>query len=141
MAVKVGKVDLWTAVIDDRAGGGADKLEPLAKAGANFEFVFMRRSPEQPGKGVMFVTPLKGAKVMKAATEAGFSKSDALHGVRLEGTDKPGVTAKVARALADAGVSFRALSASGHGRKFVDYIAVDTAADAAKAVSILRKLG
>ena len=27
MAVKVSKVDLWTAVIDDRAGGAADKLE------------------------------------------------------------------------------------------------------------------
>ena len=141
MPVKVSKVDLWTAVIDDRAGGAADKLEPLSRAGANFEFVFMRRTPEQPGKGVMFVTPVKGAKVARAATEAGFSKSDALHGVRLEGTDKPGVTAKVTRALADAGVSFRALSASGHGRKFVDYIAVDTAADAAKAVSALRKLG
>ena len=95
MAVKVSKVDLWTAVIDDRAGGGADKLEPLARAGANFEFVFMRRTPEQPGKGVMFVTPVKGAKVARAATEAGFSKSDALHCVRLEGVDKPGVTAKV----------------------------------------------
>ena len=141
MAVKVSKVDLWTAVIDDRAGGGADKLEPLAKAGANFEFVFMRRTPEQPGKGMMFVTPVKGAKVVRAATEAGFSKSDALHCVRLEGSDKPGVTAKVARTLAGAGISFRALSASAHGRKFVDHIAVDSAADAAKAVSALRKLG
>ena len=70
MAVKVSKVDLWTAVIDDRAGGGADKLEPLARAGANFEFVFMRRTPEQPGKGVMFVTPVKGAKVARAAMRA-----------------------------------------------------------------------
>jgi len=141
MAVKVSKVDLWTAVIDDRAGGGADKLEPLAKAGANFEFVFMRRTPEQPGKGVMFVTPVKGAKVVRAATEVGFSKSDALHCVRLEGSDKAGVTARVARTFAEAGISFRALSASAHGRKFVSHIAVDSAADAAKAVAALRKLG
>jgi hypothetical protein len=26
--------------MDDRVGGAADKIEPLAKAGANFEFVF-----------------------------------------------------------------------------------------------------
>jgi predicted amino acid-binding ACT domain protein len=141
MAVKVGRVALWMAAIDDRAGGAADKLEPLSKAGANFEFVFSRRTPEQPGKGLMVVTPVKGAKVVRAATAAGFTKSDNLHGVRVEGTDKPGVTAKVTRMLADAGISFRALSASAHGRKFVSHVAVDSAADAAKAASVLRKLG
>jgi hypothetical protein len=42
--------------------------------------------------------------------------------------------------LADAGISFRALSASAHGRKFVSHIAVDSPADAAKAAAVLRKL-
>ncbi|HLE65661.1 MAG TPA: hypothetical protein VI730_00785, partial [Burkholderiales bacterium] len=65
MALKVSKVDLWMATIDDRAGGAADKLEPLAKAGANFEFVFTRRTPEQPGKGVVFAAPVRGAKVVR----------------------------------------------------------------------------
>jgi predicted amino acid-binding ACT domain protein len=74
----------------------------------------------------------------QAATAAGFTKS--LQGVRIEGTDKPGVTAKVSRMLADAGISFRALSASAHGRKFVSHIAVDSPADAAKAAAVLRKL-
>jgi len=141
MAAKVSKVDLWMAVVDDRAGGAADKLEPLSLAGANFEFVFARRAPEQPGKGLMFVTPVKGAKVVKAAVAAGFSKSDSLHCVRVEGGDKPGTTAKLARLLAGAGVSFRALSASAHGRKFVSHIAVDSAADASNAAAVLRKLG
>ncbi|MGH8672761.1 MAG: ACT domain-containing protein [Burkholderiales bacterium] len=141
MAVKVSKVDLWIATIDDRAGGAADKLEPLSKAGANFEFVFSRRTPEEPGKGLLVVTPVKGAKVVQAARDAGFVKPDSLHGVRIEGADKPGMTAKAARMLAQAGISFRALSASAHGRKFVSHIAVDSAADAAKAASVLRKLG
>ena len=96
MAVKVSKVDLWTATIDDRAGGAADALEPLSKAGANFEFVFSRRTPEQPGKGLLVVRPVKGAKVVQAARDAGFVKADTLHGVRIEGSDKPGVTARVA---------------------------------------------
>lgn len=141
MAVKVSKVDLWMATIDDRAGGAADKLEPLSKAGANFDFVFTRRTPEQPGKGLMVVTPLKGAKATQAARDAGFTKPDNLFGVRVEGTDKPGVTAAATRALARAGISFRALSASAHGRKFVSQFAFDSAADAASAAAVLRKLG
>ena len=141
MAIKVSKVDLWMATIDDRAGGAADKLEPLSRAGANFEFVFARRTPEQPGKGLLVAAPLKGAKVVKAAQEAGFIRSPDLQSVRVEGTDKPGLTAKMARALAAAGVSFRALSASAHGKKFVTYVALDSAEDAAKAAAALRKAG
>jgi len=140
MTLKVSRVDLWTASIDDRAGGAADKLEPLSKAGANFEFVFSRRTPEQPGRGMLFVTPIKGAKVVQAAQTVGFTKPENLHSVRIEGANKPGVTAKAARALANAGISFRALSATGIGSKFVSYVALDTAEEAAKAVSLLRRL-
>ena len=74
MALKVTKTEMWSVTIDDQAGGAAEKIEPLAAAGANFEFVFARRTPEQPGKGVVFVTPVKGAKVVKAARNAGFEK-------------------------------------------------------------------
>ncbi|MFY9314022.1 MAG: ACT domain-containing protein [Burkholderiales bacterium] len=140
MTPKVGRVELWTASIDDRAGGAADKVEPLSKAGANFEFVFSRRTPEQPGRGIAFVTQVNGTKVVQAAQAAGFTKPENLHSVRIEGTNKPGVTAKVARALANAGISFRALSATGIGSKFVSYFALDTAEDAVKAVSLLRRL-
>ena len=140
MTLKVSRVDLWTVSIDDQAGGTADKLEPLSNAGANFEFVFARRTPEQPGRGMLFVTPVKGAKVVQAAQAAGFTKPENVHSVRIEGANKPGVTAKTARALANAGISFRALSATGIGSKFVSYVALDTAEDAAKAVSLLKRL-
>jgi hypothetical protein len=140
MTLKVSRIDLWTASIDDRAGGAADRLEPLSKAGANFEFVFSRRTPEQPGRGMLFVTPVKGAKVIQAAQAAGFAKPQNIHSLRIEGANKPGVTAMVARALANGGISFRALSASGIGSKFVGYVALDTAEDAAKAASLLKKL-
>ena len=140
MTLKVSKIELWSATIDDRAGGAADKLEPLSKAGANFEFVFTRRTPEQPGMGVMFITPVKGAKVIQAAQAAGFGKSLNTHSVRIEGTDQPGVTAKVMRSLAEAGISFRALSATAIGRKFVSFVALDSSEDAARAASLLRKV-
>lgn len=141
MALKVTKAELWSVTIDDQAGGAADKIEPLAKAGASFEFVFARRTPEQPGKGVVFVTPVKGAKVIRAANAAGFEKSAAMHSVRIEGADKPGLGAKIMQSLAGAAISFRAISATVVGRKFVGYVALDSEADAAKAASLLRKLG
>ena len=83
---------------------------------------------------------MEGAKVVRAAQEAGFAKSDTIHGVRVEGTDKPGLGAKIARTLGDAGISFRGIQASVIGRNFLSFIALDSADDAAKAVKALRKL-
>ena len=140
MKLTVNRADVWTVTIEDQAGGTAEKLKPLATAGANFEFVLARRTPEQPGKGILFVWPVKGAKVIRAAQEAGFAKSGNIHSVRIEGADKPGLGAKIACALADAGINFRGLSATALGRKFVSHLALDSPEDAVKAVSVLKKL-
>jgi len=139
MALKVTKAEVWVATIEDRAGGAADKLEALSRAGANLEMLLARRT-EQPGQGVMFVTPVKGAKAVKAAQEAGFGKPQNIHSVRVEGGDKAGLGAKIARALGDGGVSFRGISAVAIGSKFISYIACDSAEDAARAVGLLKKL-
>jgi hypothetical protein len=139
MALKATKAEVWVATIEDRAGGVADKLEALAKAGASLEMVLARRT-EMPGNGVLFVTPVKGAKATRAAQEAGFAKPANIHSVRIEGGDKPGLGAQIARALGDAGISFRGISAVAIGRKFVSYLACDSAEDAAKAVAALKKL-
>ena len=139
MALKVSKADVWAVTIDDRPGGAAEKLESLSQAGADLEMVLARRTSEQPGKGVMFVTPLKGAKATKAAQEAGMGKPEHIYSVRIEGGDKPGLGSKIARALGDAGVSFRGMNAAAMGRKFVSYIACDSAEDQARAIAALRK--
>jgi hypothetical protein len=140
MKFTVTRSDVWAATIEDRAGGLAAKLAPLAAAGGNLEFIISRRTPEQPGSGVVFVTPLKGAKQVKAAKAAGFLLTSSLHSVRVEGPDKAGVGAKLTAALAAAGLSLRGLSAAAIGRKFVTYLALDSAGDAAKAVAVLKKL-
>ena len=62
MPYSIRKVDVWAAEIDDRPGGLADKLEALAKAGASLEFIVSRRAPDKPGKGVVFLTPVRGEK-------------------------------------------------------------------------------
>jgi hypothetical protein len=140
MKLKLSRVDMWAATIEDRAGGAADKLESLGKAGVNLEFVFARRTPEQPGMGILFVTPVKGRKAVKAAQQAGLAKYENVCAVRIEGANKPGVTAHMVHALANAGISFRALSAAAIGNKFVGYVALDTAEDAARANGVLKKL-
>jgi len=140
MALKASKADVWAVSVDDRAGGVADKLEALAKAGANLEMVFARRTPENPGRGMLFVTPVKGARATRAAQEAGMGVPQTIHSVRIEGGDKAGLGAKIARALAGAGISFRGISGIAIGSKFVSYVACDSAEDQAKAIAALKKL-
>jgi len=140
MALKASRTYMWTCMVDDRAGGTADRLDQLANAGANLEMVFSRRAPEMPDKGLMFVTPIKGAKAVRAAEAAGFHKAPGVISVRVEGGDKPGLCARMSRALGDAGISFRGLTAIAIGRKFISYIALDSDSDAAKAVAVLKKI-
>ncbi|MCC6472537.1 MAG: amino acid-binding protein [Burkholderiales bacterium] len=140
MALKISRADVWAASIEDRPGGTAEKLEPLAQAGANLEFLIARRSPENPGKGVLFVTPVKGARAARAARQAGFAATKRIHSLRVEGPDRQGAMAKLARALTDAGISFRGLSAAAIGKRFVAHLAVDSAAQARQAAAVLRKL-
>ena len=140
MKLSISRTDTWGAIIDDRPGGLADKLAALAVAGANLELIIARRAPEQRGSGVVFVAPLKGAKQVKAAEAAGFQKAESLHSLRIEGTDKPGMGAKLSRALAEANINLRGLSAAALGTRHITHLALDTAKDAAKAVAVLKKL-
>ena len=140
MALKVTKAEVWAVTIDDRPGGAAEKLETLSKAGASLEMLLARRTAENPGHGVMFVTPLKGKKALEAAQQAGMGRPENIHSVRIEGGDKPGLGSKIARTLGTAGISFRGVSAVAIGRKFISFIALDSAEDAAKAVAVLKKL-
>ena len=140
MALKVSRVDVWVASIEDRPGGLAEKLVALAEAGANLEFVIARRAPDKPGTGVVFITPIKGAAQVRTAKKAGFAKSKSLHSIRVEGPDKPGQGAKITQALAAKGINLRGLSAAAIGRKFVAHLALDTAAAAVKAARALKAL-
>ena len=140
MKLKITRSEMWKATIDDRPGGAAAVLDPVARAGANLEFAFARRAPEMPGKGLLFVLPVKGKKVQAAALAAGFTRAADIAALRVEGGNKAGSAARMTRALADAGLSFRGLSAAAIGTKFVGYVAFDSAADAELAAKLLRKV-
>ena len=139
MALNVTRVDVWAARIEDKPGGLAKKLAVLAEAGARLEFVIARRAPDKPGTGVVFLTPLKGAAQIRAAKKAGFAKTKSLHSVRIEGPDKPGLGARMTQSLADAGINLRGLSAAAIGKRCVVHLALDSSADATKAVRILKR--
>jgi len=139
MPYSVKKVDVWAGEIADRPGGLASTLAAMTKAGANIEFVVARRAPDKPGTGVVFMTPIKGAKQKTAAQQAGLGTSESLHSVRIEGPDKAGLGAKLTDALAAAGINLRGISAAALGRRAVSYLAFDSAADSDAAVRILKK--
>jgi len=139
MELIVERVDVWAASIRDEVGSLADLLAGLQDAGADLNFALARRCPDKPGEGVLFVTPLRGDAEMAAAADLGFNVASSVHSVCIEGDDKPGAAAEVTQKLAAAGISLRGLSAAVIGPRFVIYIGLDSAADADRAVELLRR--
>jgi len=140
MDLLVERADVWAATIEDRPGSLAELLTALREADADLQFIIARRSPEAPGKGVVFVTPLQGDRQIRAAADAGFNVSRSLHSVRIMGPDQPGVAAVLTQKLADARINLRGFSASVIGMQFVAYVALDSAEDAAKVIRILEQV-
>lgn len=140
MALKVTKTDVWAVEIQDQPGGLTKVLTVMAEAGANLECVIARRQPDKPGAGVAFVTPLKGRKQLGAAATVGTHETRRVATLKVEGTDRPGLGARITRAIADAGVNLRGVSAAAVGRKFIAYLGFDSPADAQRAAVALRAI-
>lgn len=139
MILNVSRIDTWEAMIDDRPGALAAKLEGLAAAGADLEYVIARRSSTQPDMGVVLVTPLTSQSQIDAAARVGFRRSQSLHTVRVEGPDQPGVGFLIARAIAADGINLRGFSACRIGNRFTAYLAFDCAEDADRALARLNR--
>lgn len=135
MAYKITKVDIWEAGIEDRPGGLAEKLEPLAKGKHNCDFMLARRT--SAGSGALYLALSKSSA--KTAAAVGLSKPNDLFALRIEGPDKAGLCAKAARALGDAGISMRGLNGVVSGKKAVVHISFTSAGDASKAQKVLKK--
>ena len=138
MDLIVERADVWAAGMKDEPGGLSQILEGLQAAGVDLDFVLARRAPESPGTGVVFITPLRSDAEVSAASELGFSPTDSVHSVRIEGENRPGLGAEMTAKLAAAGINLRGLSAGVIGLRFVMYIGLDSEADADKAVKILQ---
>jgi hypothetical protein len=130
-------VDVWAATIEDRPGSLAYVLAELREAGADLQFIIARRA--ESGKGVVFVTPLRGDREIAAAAQMSFNVAHTLLSVRVIGRDRPGIAAQLTQKLADAGINLRGFSASVIGTQFLAYVAVDSLDDAIKVIEILEK--
>jgi len=134
----VTKLDVWSGEVQDQPGGLTGVLRRLAGAGANLEMVVARRQPDKPGAGIVFLAPVKGRKATEAAAMADLSPATGMAALRVEGTDRPGLGAKMTSAIADAGINMRGLSAAALGSRFVAYVAFDSVQDAEKAAKAIR---
>ncbi|NTX29865.1 amino acid-binding protein [Burkholderia pyrrocinia] len=139
MELSVERVDVWAATIEDKPGGLAAVLSALRTAGADLQFIVARRTSEAPGKGVVFVAPLQGDAVIRAATQVGFSVTPSVHSVRVMGLDQMGIIGQLTQMLADGAINLRGVSAAVLGSQFIAYFAVDSLDDADKAIDILQR--
>jgi hypothetical protein len=140
MDLLVEREDVWAASVDERPGALADMLSTLTDAGADFDFIIVRRAPEKPGTGVVFVTPLRADREVRAATNLGFSVTSKLHSVYVEGENQPGIAANLARAIGDAGVKIRGMSLAVLGTRFVGHFGVDSLEDEKEVIRVLSAL-
>lgn len=135
MGQKVTKEHVFAAAIPDRAGALAEKLGQLRDGGLDLEFIILRR--EQPGRQLMFISPMRTVAQIETAKAAGLAKAEGLHALRVAGPNEPGLGAKIAGALADAGVNIRGLSAAAFSGQQVTNLAFDSEAEAQRAKEAL----
>ena len=140
MALKVTKVDVWAGDLIDKPGGLADVLEQLARGGESIDFLIARRSDKHVKVGKVFVTPVTAPKSKDAASRAALRRAAKLFTLRLEGGDKTGLGSKITRAIGNAGINAKGVSAAVIGNKFVAYISFDSEQDADQAMAALKRL-
>jgi len=141
MAFKLDRMHVWATEVADQAGGLAAKLSLLAQAGCNLEYIYTRRQPETPGRGILYVSPVTGPMQVRAARAAGLSETESPVVLRVEGDNSAGLAHRLTQAWAMAGLSLQGLMMSVLGNKFIGYVCFDTVADSNRAAAILGDLG
>jgi hypothetical protein len=141
MSFKWDRVHVWSGEVADQAGGVASKLADLAHAGANLEYVFTKRLPDRPGRGILYVAPVTGPTQVRAARQTGLGEVATPVVRRMEGDNAAGLAHRLTGQWAEAGISFQGLMMAVVGDKFVGYASFDTVDDANRAAQILADLG
>jgi hypothetical protein len=133
MAITVKRITLWRAEVENQPGVLAGILEPLAESGADLRLVMGYRFPHTPDRSAIELYPVSGKKVATAAAQAGLAEARDIPCLLVEGDNRPGLGAAMARGLADGGINIAFLVAQVIGRKFTAAIgfAEETAVPAA----------
>ncbi len=137
MAVTVKKIVLWRSEVENKPGVLAGVLEPLAEAAADLHVVMGYRYPGVEAKAAIELYPVAGKKAVAAAQQAGLSASS-VPTLLVEGDNRPGLGYAIAQALADAGINLAFMVAQVIGRKYSAVVGLESEADAAKAVALIK---
>ena len=137
MPFDIKKAQVWACDMPNRPGTLGERLDALATAGANLEFVVARRHTEDTSRA--FFAPIKGKKQTDAAKRGGLQPAQGMHVLRIEGPDKAGLGAYLTSALGAGGINLRGLSAASVGKRSICYTAFATPEDAKAAAKILKK--
>jgi len=124
MPVTVKKAVLWRRELDNRPGALAGVLEPLVRAGANFQIAMGYRFP--------------GNESTSAAQGAGLQPSS-IPTLVVTGDDRPGLGYALAQGMADAGINLAFLVAQVLGRKYSAIFGFESEADADRAAAIIKR--
>lgn len=138
MAVSVKRITLWRSEVANRPGALAGALAALAAAGADLKVVMGYRFPGDETRGAIEVYPVTGKKTQAAARRVGLSDSG-IPTALVDGEDRPGMGAAIARAIAEAGINLAFFVAQVVGRRYTAVIGFDSEADARRAVPMIRK--
>jgi hypothetical protein len=139
MPVTVKKIVLWRSEVENKPGVLAGVLQPLVTAGTDLQVLMGYRHPGEPGKAAVELYPVTGKKSVAAAGAAGLQASS-IPTLLVEGDNKPGLGAAIARAMADAGVNLAFLVAQVMGRKYSAIIGFETEEDARKAAALIKRI-
>ncbi len=138
MGVRVKQITLWRSEVANRPGALAGMLGPLAEAGADLKVVMGYRIPGGEDRAAIEVYPVTGRKVTAAAQSVGLSDSR-IPALLVDGDDRPGLGAAIARGVAEAGINMIFLMAQVVGRRYSAILGFESAGDARKAATVVRK--
>lgn len=137
MGYAFAKVDVWVGDILNRPGSLARVLEARDAAGADLEFLVARQVSRNTSR--VFLSPLRTAAQRRAAADVGLVRAENMHSMRIEGPNKPGLAARISRALADAGLNIRGVSAARQNAKVALYFGFSSADDLKTAVRVAKR--
>jgi hypothetical protein len=140
MALTVKKITLWRKETSHTPGALADVLTTLAGAGVNLRVVMGYGFPAEGSRAAIEVFPVTGKRASSAAASAGLSASP-IACLHVEGDDRPGLGAEMARAVADRAINVSFVVAETVGRKFSAVFGFESEADAATASKAIKSAG
>jgi hypothetical protein len=134
MALSVKKIALWRREVPNRRGMLAQTLEPLRRSGANLQVVM---GYHMGGNAIIEVFPVSSKRGTSAAREAGLGESG-LPALLVQGDNRAGLAATLARAVADAGINIHFLVAQVIGNRYSAVMGFGSDSDATQASAAIK---